>query len=94
LLKADAERRPWYLLAVSRVRELETRKVPKDSAERVQLIAAKIATAKTLLVEEIPAKRRDGRNILRDIRDLYAGESGDIGRQVAEAKTLIKESVK
>ncbi|WP_020473143.1 serine/threonine protein kinase [Zavarzinella formosa] len=92
LLASDADRRPWYLLAIGRCHELEQAKQPKDSAERALLIAGKIALAKPLLVDGVPARRRDGRNILRDVRDLYAGESGEIGKMVAEAKKLITES--
>ena len=95
VLKSDVERRPWYLLAASRYRDLEVAKGPKSAAERAQLLAMKVAAAKTLLQydgNDKLAKHREGRNILRDVRDLYAGEGGDIAKLVAEAKKLIAES--
>ena len=92
LLKSDPDRRSWYLLAVGRARELESKKEPKDATERAMLVRSRFALALPLLKETVEARRRDGRNILRDIRDLYSGETGDIGKLVADAKKILGES--
>jgi hypothetical protein len=92
LMKGDAERRQWFLLAVARARELESKKDPKDSAERASLVGNRLQQALPLLKDPVEARRRDGRNILRDIRDLYAGETGDIAKLVTQAKKVLSES--
>lgn len=91
-IKGDHPQRAWYVLTNHRIRELEGKKSPKDSAERVQLISTKMTIAKPFLNNMVEARRRDARNVLRDIRDMYAGETGDIAKLVAEAKKLIAES--
>jgi hypothetical protein len=93
-LKGVEDRRPYYVLARARARDLESKKdQPKDAAERAALIRSVLERAKQLLAERgIPARQRDGRNLLRDIRDLYAGDTGDIARLVDEAKKLLESS--
>jgi serine/threonine-protein kinase len=89
-LEGSEESRPLFVLAKVRARDLEKkREQPKDAAERAKLIGDLIARAKSLLAMNIPARHVDGRNLLREVRDLYAGETGDIGRLVDEAKRLL-----
>lgn len=88
-LKGDQKRRAEFVLAAGRAKALETKKEPKDASERATLISATIARAQKLLADSIPARKRDGRNLLRDIRDLYAGETGDIAKLVDQAKRLL-----
>jgi hypothetical protein len=56
------------------------------------LISKTIDKAKDLLANPIPARKRDGRNLLRDIRDLYPGEMGDVGKLVDQAKKLLADN--
>ncbi len=92
-LKGSQEQRAEFVLASGKIKELDPKKnQPKDTAARAKLIADKIGQAKGLLAMSIPARKRDGRNLLRDIRDLYAGESGDIGKLVEQAKMLLAEN--
>ncbi|MBO0697127.1 MAG: protein kinase [Zavarzinella sp.] len=92
-LKGAADKRPYSVYARWRARELDPKKeVPKGTEERAALIRKILEAAKPLLQEATPARRRDGRNLLRDIRDLYAGDTDDIARLVEEAKKLLKES--
>ncbi len=89
-LKGDNERRPMAIFAKSRVRELDAKKqVPKDSAERAKLLATRMQQASALMAMEEPARKRDGRNALRDVRDLYPGESGEVGTIVDSAKKAL-----
>jgi hypothetical protein len=91
-LEGDKERRPEFVLARARVKDLEGKKsAPKDAAERAALIGKVIERARPLLKDQIPARRRDARNLLRDVRDLYAGETGPIADLVAEAKKLLAD---
>jgi eukaryotic-like serine/threonine-protein kinase len=93
-LQGAADKRPYYVYAKGRVRELEPRKdVPKGPEERVALIRKTLDGAKLLLKEVTPARQRDGRNLLRDIRDLYAGDTVvEIGKLVEEARKLLDAS--
>jgi eukaryotic-like serine/threonine-protein kinase len=89
-LKGESERRPLVVYARGRGRELEgKRSAPKDATERATLLNRKIVEAKTLLAGEEYAQKRDGRFILREIRDLYPGETGEVGKVVEEAKRLL-----
>ena len=90
-LKGDAERRPEYVVVRSRVHALEGKRVPKDPADRIKLIQGKINDAKAFLAMEVIAQKKKGRNLLRDIRDLYQGESGEIAKLVTEANRLLAE---
>jgi hypothetical protein len=91
-LKGDQKRRPAFVLACGKTKDLESSKTPKDAAERAVLISKTIDKAKGLLANPIPARKRDGRNLLRDIRDLYAGDGGDIGKLVDQAKKLLADN--
>jgi serine/threonine-protein kinase len=92
-LEGDQDRRPLYVLARGMAKDLDKSSAfPKDAAERAGLINKKFADARALLAMELPARKRDGRNILRDIRDLYAGEKDDIGKFVDEAKRLLRDN--
>jgi hypothetical protein len=89
-LKGEPERRPLVVYARGRVRELESKRTrPKDAAERAALVREKVAEAKALIAGETFAMQRNGRFLLREIRDLYAGETGEVGAGVAEAKRLL-----
>lgn len=94
-LSGNHEQRAWFVFAKHRWHLLEAKKaVPKDAAERAKKLGDRLAFARpwlTTMMAETPAQRRDARNILRDIRDLYSGETGDIGRIVAEAEKLLKD---
>jgi len=95
ILEGDMAKRPEYVLARSHARRLEVelaKKKEKDAVERPQLVAQILARAKTLLTNELPARRTDGRNLLRDIRDIYTGERGEIEKLVEEAKTLLAKN--
>jgi hypothetical protein len=92
-LKGDQDRRPEFVLASAEVKKLDPEKgKPKDSAERAALIAQKITRARDLLAMPLPARKTEGRNLLRDIRDLYVGESGDIAKLVEQAKKLLTDN--
>jgi serine/threonine-protein kinase len=92
-LKGNEEVRPSFVVARNRVQLLESKKgEPKDATERAKLIADLIARARMNLAMSLPARQRDGRNLLRDIRDLYAGETGEIGKLVDEAKRLLADN--
>jgi serine/threonine protein kinase len=94
-LKSDAEKRSAYILASRRVRELESKKEePKDSAARAVLLEARIKAAQVGLKDSEFVKRRDARSILRDIRDLYTGESGPIANLVTVASKLLADNPK
>jgi hypothetical protein len=89
-LKGDQERRSGFVVASGKVKDLERKRSQiKDAPERAVLIANVIARAKGLLAMSVPAQKRDGRNLLRDVRDLYAGETGEIGKLVDQAKSLL-----
>jgi eukaryotic-like serine/threonine-protein kinase len=89
-LKGDSDRRSAFVFAMSKVKDLERKRDQiKDPSERATLIANSIGKAKMFLSMPLPAHKREGRNILRDIRDLYAGETGDIGKLVDQAKSLL-----
>jgi serine/threonine-protein kinase len=94
VLKGVADKRPYYVYARARAKDLEPKKeVPKGTEERVALIRQTLDAARLLLKEATPARQRDGRNLLRDIRDLYASETApEIGRLVDEAKKLLEGS--
>src|SRR5207247_257100 len=78
-LKGFEDRRPVFIMARGRVHELDANKgQPKDAAERTALITKEVTRAKALLQSSSYVDKRTARNILRDVRDLYAGESGDI----------------
>jgi eukaryotic-like serine/threonine-protein kinase len=90
-LELDKNRRSDFVMARGRVRDLEGNKdKPRDASERINLLAARMKIAKELLAMEVPARKQDGRNILRDIRDLYQGEVGEIGKFVDEAKNRLQ----
>jgi hypothetical protein len=89
-LEGNKDRRADYVMARGRVRDLEgKRDQPKDSAGRLKIVDDRLAAAKALLENELPARRQDGRNILRDIRDLYQGEADALGKRVDEATKLL-----
>ena len=89
-LEGDKARRADFVMARGKAHGLDGRKdQPKDTAARIKLINDKLAAAKELLTNELPARKQDGRNILRDIRDLYAGETGDLGKLVDDANRLL-----
>jgi len=89
-LEGNKDRRADYVMARGRVRDLEgKRDQPKDAAGRLKLVADRLAAAKALLENELPARRQDGRNILRDIRDLYQGEADALGKLADEATKLL-----
>jgi eukaryotic-like serine/threonine-protein kinase len=92
-LEGSKERRADFVFARWKARELEGNKdKPKDAEERAKRIADEIARAKGLLTMDVYARKRDGRNILRDIRDLYQGEMGAVGRLVKEAQKLLDDN--
>jgi hypothetical protein len=92
-IKGADGRRALFVLVRGRAHGLESSKTqPKDGAERAKLISVVIADAQRLLAESLPASKRKGRNLLRDIRDLYAGDSGDIGKLVEQAKRLLADN--
>jgi len=89
-LEGNKDRRADFVMARGKVRELEGKKdQPKDAAERAKLVGERLAVAKALLADELPAQKQKGRNILRDIRDLYRSEAGDVGKLVDEANRLL-----
>ena len=89
-LKGDKARRSAFVFSAAKAKELDRkRSAIKDPPERTKLIANAIARAQSLLAMSLPAQKRDGRNLLRDIRDLYAGETGEIGKLVDQAKSLL-----
>ncbi|HEX3147056.1 MAG TPA: serine/threonine-protein kinase [Gemmataceae bacterium] len=90
-LKGDGERRGEYVIVRSRVRALEGNRKPGDVAGRVELIDKAITQAKALLALDVVAQKKKGRNLLRDIRDVYQGETGVVGKKVAEAKALLAQ---
>ncbi|HKB04802.1 MAG TPA: serine/threonine-protein kinase [Gemmataceae bacterium] len=92
-LQGAADRRPYYVYAKGRVRDLDAKKeVPNGDEQRADLIRKTLDRAKLLIKETTPARQRDGRNLLRDIRDLYAGDQGEVGQLVNEAKKLLESS--
>ena len=94
-LKPSQDTRAAYVLAQARVRDLDSKKdQPKDDAERAALIGRVLEAARRLLADSVPARQRDGRNLLRDVRDLYQGAKGDVGRLVDEARKLLGEGPK
>ena len=93
-LKADAARRPWFVFARQRVHDLEPQKqLPKDAKARTEMVAGALLRSRELVKDKsvVEAQRRNARNVLRDVRDLYAGETGDLGTLVDEAKTLLEQ---
>jgi hypothetical protein len=89
-VEGNKDRRAEFVLARGQVRALEGKKdQPKDAAERTKLVAERLAAAKALLANDLPAQQQNGRNILRDIRDLYQGETGGIDKMVDEANRLL-----
>lgn len=89
-LKGNKERRSAFVLAAGKAKDLERKKsLLKDPPERAKLISNGIARAQGLLAMSLPARKRDGRNLLRDVRDLYAGEEGEVGKLVDQAKSLL-----
>ena len=93
-LKADSARRPWFVFARQRLRELEPRKqIPKDAKARAELIDERMKQPRETIKDKavFEADRRRARNLFRDVRDLYAGETGDIGPLVEEARKLIEQ---
>jgi hypothetical protein len=89
-LEGNKDRRTDFVMARGKVRDLEgKRDQPKDAAERTKLVAEWLGVAKTLLANELPAQQQNGRNVLRDIRDLYQGETGGIDKMVEEANKLL-----
>ena len=92
-LEGNRDRRADFVMARGKAKELEGKKdTPKDADERAKLIAGKIAEAKGYLAMELPAQKRRGRNILRDIRDLYPGQTGPVERLVKEAQKLLDDN--
>jgi serine/threonine-protein kinase len=92
-LKGADDRRPAFVMSRGRAKSLEPRKnQPKDAAERAALIAKKIGDARNLLAMSVPARKTEGRNLLRDIRDLYSGETGEIGKLVEQASQLLAQN--
>src|SRR5947209_7723011 len=73
-LEGDKDRRADFVYARGQARRLEQAKGPEDEAGRVKLLQDRLALAKQGLAETVPARKRAGRNILRDLRDLYQGE--------------------
>jgi serine/threonine-protein kinase len=89
-LEGNKDRRADYVMARGKARDLEgKRDQPKDAAGRLKIITDRLAAAEALLANDLPARRQDGRNILRDIRDLYQGERGDLGTVVDKANKLL-----
>jgi serine/threonine-protein kinase len=89
-LEGNKDRRADFVLARGKVRDLDGKKdQPKDSTERAKLVAARLAAAKALLANDLPAQQQNGRNVLRDICDLYEGEMAEIGKLVDEANRLL-----
>ncbi len=92
-LKGDAAKRPDYVLSRGHAHRLQNHVATlKDAPERQKLITLHLANAKSLLANSLPAKQTNGRNLLRDIRDAYAGERGAIGNLVEEAKSLLAKN--
>ena len=88
-----AERDFGLRIERDQAKEIEADKdKPKDAAGRAALIAGKIEQAKSLLAMTNLARKRDGRNILRDIRDLYAGEADRVGELAEAAKKLLVDN--
>lgn len=89
-LEGNKDRRADFVMARGKVRDSDGKKdQPKDAAERLRLVNGYMAGAKQLLNDPVPARKQDGRNRLRDIRDLYQGETGDLGKVVEEATKLL-----
>lgn len=88
-LKGDAARRSLVVFAKGRMRELEPkRQQPKDSAERAKLLR-KVLDDAGKLPHETFAEKAKVRAIYRDVRDLYAGETGEVSQVVEAAKKLL-----
>lgn len=93
ILEGDPAKRPDYVLSRGHVRRLEgVVAMKKEVPERPRLIADHLVIAKGLLVNSLHAKQTEGRNLLRDIRDAYTGEMGEIGKLVEEAKVLLTKN--
>jgi hypothetical protein len=92
-IKDEKDRRAVFVMARGRVHDLAGKKgEPKDTAARAALISREISRAKEQLHTNNTVKKRDARNRLRDIRDLYAGETKEIASLVSEAKALLAEN--
>jgi hypothetical protein len=90
-LAGDKEHRADFVFARGQAHRLAAGKSSKD-ADVKDLIQGKLAEAQAQLNGALPANKRRGRNTLRDIRDLYQGETGEIGKLVDQAKQLLAKN--
>ncbi len=94
--KSDLERRSYKLLAASRAKDLLGKKNAPDSAERLKIVTDLIEAQRlpSKDTEAELATRRNARFVLREIGELYANESGDLGKVIDGAKKLLADSPK
>ena len=89
-LAKKPEHRVWFLLAAYHQREIEGRKDQLNADNREILL--KSILEKAILEatgEENPVRKRDGRNLLRDLRDLYANDIESLRKMAEKAKEVL-----
>ncbi|MEZ6138986.1 MAG: protein kinase [Zavarzinella sp.] len=92
--EGDIQTRPWVIYAAARLKELDAKTEPKDTPARVAMIEEKLKLLLPNLTNESAAVRRDTRAVLREIRDMYASETGDLGKQVDAIKAQLAKHPK
>jgi hypothetical protein len=91
----DLDNRPWYVLAAHRLREINALPKEKLKAEdREPLLRQKLDEATKWLADDQRAVQRDGRNLLRAIRDLYRNEVAGLKKYADEAERLLAGAMK
>jgi hypothetical protein len=83
----DAERRPWYLLASWKVRELKDHPPTEEQKDRPALVQKKLAQAQTLLTTN-PA---EAWVICYDLVTLYGNKDPELAKVAAQALDLLNQ---
>jgi serine/threonine-protein kinase len=86
--------RPWFLVAAWRLREISVHKEKLKPEDREPLLRQKLDEVPKLLAHDNSAVRRDGRNLLRAIRDLYRNEVAGLKKYADEAERMLAGAMK
>jgi serine/threonine-protein kinase len=89
--KSDAPR-VWLLFSAYRFREIDGLKKAFTSEERMTHLQQKIDQAQLELTDSQPVIRRNARNLLRDIRDIYSDEIQSLRKVAGVAEELLKKA--
>lgn len=88
-LEKKPEERKWFLVAGYRHREIEAQKDTFTSEQRLKLLHDKLQKAALDAKDEAPVIRRNARNVLRDIRDIYSTETEALRKIAKQAEEML-----